>query len=49
MAPCRPDLSLIAKARGIETNAPFYLVPVNMLKDIATGYQEAGPTISTPT
>lgn len=38
-----PDLSLIAKARGIETNAPFYLVPVNMLKDIATGYQEAGP------
>jgi ubiquinol-cytochrome c reductase cytochrome c1 subunit len=38
-----PDLSLIAKARGIETNAPFYLVPVNMLVDIATGYQEAGP------
>jgi ubiquinol-cytochrome c reductase cytochrome c1 subunit len=38
-----PDLSLIAKARGIESNAPFYLVPVNMLKDIATGYQEAGP------
>jgi len=38
-----PDLSLMAKARGIETNAPFYLVPVNMLVDIATGYQEAGP------
>ena len=38
-----PDLSLIAKARGIESNAPFYLVPVNMLVDIATGYQEAGP------
>ncbi len=38
-----PDLSLMAKARGIETNAPFYLVPVNMLRDIATGYQEAGP------
>jgi ubiquinol-cytochrome c reductase cytochrome c1 subunit len=37
-----PDLSLIAKARGIESNAPFYLVPLNMLKDIATGYQEAG-------
>lgn len=37
-----PDLSLIAKARGIETNAPFYLVPKNMLVDIATGYQEAG-------
>ncbi len=38
-----PDLSLIAKARGIESNAPFYLVPLNMLKDIAAGYQEAGP------
>lgn len=38
-----PDLSLIAKARGIESNAPFYMVPVNMLRDIATGYQEAGP------
>ncbi len=38
-----PDLSLIAKARGIETNAPFYMVPVNMLRDIAAGYQEAGP------
>ncbi len=38
-----PDLSLIAKARGIESNAPFYLVPWNMLVDIATGYQEAGP------
>lgn len=38
-----PDLSLIAKARGIESNAPFYMVPVNMLRDIAAGYQEAGP------
>jgi cytochrome c1 len=38
-----PDLSMIAKARGIETNAPFYVVPWNMLVDIATGYQEAGP------
>lgn len=38
-----PDLSLIAKARGIESNAPFYLVPKNMLVDIVTGYQEAGP------
>ena len=38
-----PDLSLIAKARGVESNAPFYMVPVNMLRDIATGYQEAGP------
>ena len=37
-----PDLSLITKARGVESNAPFYMVPVNMLVDIATGYQEAG-------
>ena len=38
-----PDLSLIAKARGVESNAPFFLVPVNMLVDIVTGYQEGGP------
>jgi cytochrome c1 len=37
-----PDLSLITKARGIESNAPFYLVPKNMLVDIVTCYQEAG-------
>ena len=37
-----PDLSLITKARGVESNAPFYLVPMNMLVDIVTGYQEAG-------
>jgi cytochrome c1 len=38
-----PDLSIIAKARGVESNAPFYKVPWNMLVDIATGYQEGGP------
>jgi ubiquinol-cytochrome c reductase cytochrome c1 subunit len=38
-----PDLSLIAKARNVESNAPFYLVPKNMLVDIITGYQEGGP------
>jgi ubiquinol-cytochrome c reductase cytochrome c1 subunit len=38
-----PDLSIIAKARGIESNSPFYMVPWNMLVDIVTGYQEAGP------
>ncbi len=38
-----PDLSVIAKARGVESNAPFYLVPWNMLVDIVTGYQEGGP------
>ena len=37
-----PDLSLIAKARGIETGAPFYRVPDNMIRDVLTGYQEAG-------
>lgn len=37
-----PDLSLIAKARGIESNAPFYMFPVRLLTDIVTGYQEAG-------
>jgi cytochrome c1 len=37
-----PDLSLIVKARGIETGAPFYQVPLMMLRDILTGYQEGG-------
>lgn len=38
-----PDLSLIAKARAAEADTPFYLLPFTMLRDIATGYQEAGP------
>jgi cytochrome c1 len=37
-----PDLSLIVKARSVETNNPFYMVPFSMLRDIALGYQEAG-------
>jgi cytochrome c1 len=37
-----PDLSLIAKARGVESGAPFYMVPLNMLRDIVAGYQEGG-------
>jgi cytochrome c1 len=37
-----PDLSLIARARSIESNTPFYLVPLSMLGDIVSGYQEAG-------
>jgi ubiquinol-cytochrome c reductase cytochrome c1 subunit len=37
-----PDLSLIAKARGIEAGTPFYRVPDTMLRDVVTGYQEAG-------
>jgi cytochrome c1 len=37
-----PDLSLIAKARSVETDRPFYMVPLAMLSDIVSGYQEAG-------
>jgi cytochrome c1 len=37
-----PDLSLIVRARSIESHAPFYMVPLTMLRDIAGGYQEAG-------
>src|SRR5205809_1089872 len=37
-----PDLSLIAKARGIEAGTPFYRVPDTMMRDILGGYQEAG-------
>jgi cytochrome c1 len=37
-----PDLSLIVRARSIESNAPFYMVPLTMLRDIAGGYQEGG-------
>jgi ubiquinol-cytochrome c reductase cytochrome c1 subunit len=40
-----PDLSVIAKARGIQVDRPFYMIPVAMVKDIflTGGYQEAGP------
>jgi ubiquinol-cytochrome c reductase cytochrome c1 subunit len=37
-----PDLSLIAKARGVDAGTPFYRLPDTMLRDIVTGYQEAG-------
>lgn len=37
-----PDLSLIVRARSIEVERPFYMVPFAMLSDIARGYQEAG-------
>jgi cytochrome c1 len=37
-----PDLSLIARARSVEANNPFYMVPLTMLRDIVSGYQEAG-------
>jgi cytochrome c1 len=37
-----PDLSLITKARSIESHAPFYMVPLTMLRDILSAYQEGG-------
>lgn len=37
-----PDLSLITKARGIEYHGSLFAHPFHLLKDIATGYQEAG-------
>ncbi len=39
-----PDLSLIARARGVEAEKPFFMVPWHMVKDIVIngGYQEAG-------
>jgi cytochrome c1 len=37
-----PDLSLITRARGVESGAPFYMVPLVMLRDVAGGYQEGG-------
>jgi ubiquinol-cytochrome c reductase cytochrome c1 subunit len=37
-----PDLSLMARARGVESGAPFYRLPDTMLRDIAAGYQEGG-------
>jgi ubiquinol-cytochrome c reductase cytochrome c1 subunit len=38
-----PDLSVIAKARGVAFVGPWYVHPWAMLKDIANGYQEGGP------
>ena len=37
-----PDLSLIAKARGFESDTAFYMFPVNFVRDMVTVYQEAG-------
>lgn len=37
-----PDLSLIAEARGVAYVGPWYLHPFQMMKDIATAYQEGG-------
>jgi ubiquinol-cytochrome c reductase cytochrome c1 subunit len=37
-----PDQSLIIKARGVETEAPWYTHWFLMLRDVAVGYQEGG-------
>lgn len=37
-----PDLSIIAKARGVAYSGTWYQHPIAMLKDIATAYQEGG-------
>ncbi|MEM7619337.1 MAG: cytochrome c1 [Pseudomonadota bacterium] len=37
------DFSTIAKARNAAHNTPMYLEPFKWVKDIVTGYQEAGP------
>jgi cytochrome c1 len=37
-----PDLSIMAKARGVAYTGTWYAHPIHMLKDIATGYQEGG-------
>ncbi|MCH9764443.1 MAG: cytochrome c1 [Alphaproteobacteria bacterium] len=37
-----PDLSLIARARGVEYTGPVWWHPFHMLKDMATAYQEGG-------
>lgn len=37
-----PDLTLTARARGVEAGTPFYRVPDTMIRDILSGYQEGG-------
>jgi len=38
-----PDLSVMAKARGIERTAAWYTEPAHWISDVVTAYQEAGP------
>ena len=42
-----PDLSLIAKARSVESHAPWYSQWFYMLRDMAPAIRRAAPTIST--
>ncbi len=41
-----PDLTLIAKARGVERDPKWFVHPFLMLGDIAKGYQEGGADYS---
>jgi cytochrome c1 len=41
-----PDLSVIAKARAIESSEAWYLDPIRWIGDILTGYQEQGADYS---
>lgn len=38
-----PDLSVLAKARALHSELPWYVAPFHWIKDIASGYQEGGP------
>jgi ubiquinol-cytochrome c reductase cytochrome c1 subunit len=37
-----PDLSLMARARGVEYTGSLAFHPISMIRDVATGYQEGG-------
>jgi cytochrome c1 len=37
-----PDLSLVARARAVEADTPFYRVPDKMVRDVLTAYQDSG-------
>lgn len=37
-----PDLSLVARARTVEADTPFYRVPLALLRDVLGSYQEGG-------
>ncbi|MFO1171073.1 MAG: cytochrome c1 [Hyphomicrobiaceae bacterium] len=38
-----PDLSVMAKARNVHEEMPWYREPLKYVRDVTTGYQEGGP------
>ncbi|WP_088342642.1 MULTISPECIES: cytochrome c1 [Rhodomicrobium] len=38
-----PDLSVMAKARAVESSGAWYMSPFHWIRDIVTNYQEGGP------